>query len=518
MPVLADLLDALRTGRVEVVDLTAPLHSGTPIIQLPPPFANAAPFALTEISRFDERGPAWYWNDISTGEHTGTHFDAPVHWITGRDGEDVVAGPGRASWSRPAAVLDFSARGRDGPRLPAGGRARPRVGGRARPAARRRLAALPHRLGRPQRRRRRPSSTPNETGPHTPGISRRVRAVAGRGGAGDRARRRDRRHRRRRGALLRPARSRATPTLLGAGKYGLTQLQNLARLPATGAVVLAGPLPIVGGVRQPGAGAGAGRALSDDRRRARRHARWPSSASGTRSASSAAATSTSPTRCAPPGSRSSRPGTRAAPRRWPTPGRARPGGPRSLTVHQGCGLTNAMTGIAEAAKSRTPLLVLAADTAAAAVRSNFRIDQDALVDRRRRGAPSGCTRPPRRPPTSSGPTGRPSSSGARSCSTCRWTCRPRRAAGRARCRAVPRAGARSGRAAVDELAAAARRPRSARCSSPAAARARPAASCGRSAPRPGRCSRPRPSRTGCSPATRGRSASPAGSPRRWPPS
>ena len=50
-----------------------------------------------------------------------------------------------------------------------------------------------------------------------------------------------------------------------------------------------------------------------------------------------------------------------------------------VTVHQGCGLTNAMTGIAEAAKSRTPLLVLAADTGAAAVRSNFRIDQDALV-------------------------------------------------------------------------------------------------------------------------------------------
>jgi thiamine pyrophosphate-dependent acetolactate synthase large subunit-like protein len=55
------------------------------------------------------------------------------------------------------------------------------------------------------------------------------------------------------------------------------------------------------------------------------------------------------------------------------------GRPAVLTVHQGCGLTNAMTGVAEAAKSRTPLLVLAADTGAAAVRSNFRIDQDALV-------------------------------------------------------------------------------------------------------------------------------------------
>lgn len=50
-----------------------------------------------------------------------------------------------------------------------------------------------------------------------------------------------------------------------------------------------------------------------------------------------------------------------------------------LSLHQGCGLTNAMTGIAEAAKSRTPLLVLAAETGAGAVRSNFRIDQSALV-------------------------------------------------------------------------------------------------------------------------------------------
>ncbi len=51
----------------------------------------------------------------------------------------------------------------------------------------------------------------------------------------------------------------------------------------------------------------------------------------------------------------------------------------AVSVHQGCGLTNAMTGITEAAKSRTPLLVLAADTAATAVRSNFRVDQAALA-------------------------------------------------------------------------------------------------------------------------------------------
>ena len=48
-------------------------------------------------------------------------------------------------------------------------------------------------------------------------------------------------------------------------------------------------------------------------------------------------------------------------------------------MHQGCGLTNAMTGITEAAKSRTPLLVLAAERRPPPSRSNFRIDQDALV-------------------------------------------------------------------------------------------------------------------------------------------
>jgi thiamine pyrophosphate-dependent acetolactate synthase large subunit-like protein len=51
----------------------------------------------------------------------------------------------------------------------------------------------------------------------------------------------------------------------------------------------------------------------------------------------------------------------------------------AVSLHQGCGLTNAMTGIAEAAKSRTPLLVLTADTAGSAVTANFRIDQDAMV-------------------------------------------------------------------------------------------------------------------------------------------
>src|SRR5436305_10575372 len=114
MSVLDDLLGALGTGRIEIVDLTAPLHSETPILQLPEPFANTIPFRLAEISHYDDRGPAWYWNDIHTGEHTGTHFDAPVHWVTGQDGQDVSQVP-PAKLVAPAVVLDVSGQAAEEP-------------------------------------------------------------------------------------------------------------------------------------------------------------------------------------------------------------------------------------------------------------------------------------------------------------------------------------------------------------------------------------------------------------------
>ena len=50
-----------------------------------------------------------------------------------------------------------------------------------------------------------------------------------------------------------------------------------------------------------------------------------------------------------------------------------------VSVHSGPGLTNALTGIAEAAKSRTPLLVLAGDVPAGAVKNNFHFDQGAMA-------------------------------------------------------------------------------------------------------------------------------------------
>jgi len=75
----------ISSGRIRAVDLTQTLSSDTPTLVLPPPFGQCAPFKMEEISHYDERGVAWYWNNFSVGEHTGTHFDAPVHWVTGKD-------------------------------------------------------------------------------------------------------------------------------------------------------------------------------------------------------------------------------------------------------------------------------------------------------------------------------------------------------------------------------------------------------------------------------------------------
>src|ERR1700761_7396674 len=50
-----------------------------------------------------------------------------------------------------------------------------------------------------------------------------------------------------------------------------------------------------------------------------------------------------------------------------------------VSVHSGPGLTNALTGIGEAAKSRTPLVVLAGDVPNGAVKNNFHIEQAEMV-------------------------------------------------------------------------------------------------------------------------------------------
>lgn len=106
---LEKLAKAIAKRKIRVVDLTQILRPSTPVIQLPPNFAPSAPFSISEISRYDDRGPAWYWNNIACGEHTGTHFDAPIHWISGRhlaDGATHTIDPQR--FVAPACVLDFS--------------------------------------------------------------------------------------------------------------------------------------------------------------------------------------------------------------------------------------------------------------------------------------------------------------------------------------------------------------------------------------------------------------------------
>ncbi|MGA3400841.1 MAG: cyclase family protein [Acetobacteraceae bacterium] len=108
--ILSALADALASGAVDVVDLAQPLEPATPIISLPPQFGQSAPFRMERISDYDDRGPAWAWSNLSLGEHTGTHFDAPVHWITGKDlpGNTLDTIPARRLVA-PANVIDCTA-------------------------------------------------------------------------------------------------------------------------------------------------------------------------------------------------------------------------------------------------------------------------------------------------------------------------------------------------------------------------------------------------------------------------
>ena len=245
---LAALTEALASGAVRVVDLTQPLSESTPVLRLPEPFANTPGLTRHELSRYDERGPAWAWSWLEIGEHVGTHFDAPIHWITGRDGEDVASVPA-ARLIGPALVIDKSAaaaadpdwclsvedvrafEAEHGP-LPEGGWLLLRTGWDAR--AHDQEAFL----------------NPDESGPHTPGVEAECARwlahetpIVGIGvetvgtDAG--------------GAAAFDPPFPVHSHFLGAGKYGLTQLANLAQLPPTGAVIIVAPLKLVEGTGTP---------------------------------------------------------------------------------------------------------------------------------------------------------------------------------------------------------------------------------------------------------------------------
>src|SRR5581483_5553775 len=109
MSALAELAKGLASGKVKVVDLTHTLDPQFPQITLPPELGQAWPFRIEEVSRYDERGPAWYWNNFSCGEHTGTHFDAPIHWVSGKDlPHNAVDTIPPERFVGPAFVLDCS--------------------------------------------------------------------------------------------------------------------------------------------------------------------------------------------------------------------------------------------------------------------------------------------------------------------------------------------------------------------------------------------------------------------------
>ena len=247
--VLAELVAQLATGALRVIDLTQPLSPQTPLLPLPPQWPNTPAFRIWEISRYDERGPAWYWNGFETGEHTGTHFDAPIHWVTGKDlpENSVDAIPPR-KFIGPACVVDVTAESAaDADFL----LTVPRIErweaehGRIPPAAWFLL-----RTGWSKRADARDYINLRDDGPHTPGFAKECseflaheRDVLGVGvetvgtDAG-------------RAATFDPP----FPNhciMHGSGRFGLAGLCNLDRLPPAGAIVIAAPLKIVQGSGSP---------------------------------------------------------------------------------------------------------------------------------------------------------------------------------------------------------------------------------------------------------------------------
>lgn len=104
---LSNLAIDLAEEKIKVIDLTTPLTPQTPALRLPEPFLNLVDLELEEVAAYDNRGPLWSHNNIHIGEHFGTHVDAPVHWISGKEGRDVSQLPVNRLVA-PAVVMDMS--------------------------------------------------------------------------------------------------------------------------------------------------------------------------------------------------------------------------------------------------------------------------------------------------------------------------------------------------------------------------------------------------------------------------
>jgi kynurenine formamidase len=246
---LSRLVDELRDGSLRVVDLTQPLGPDTPVIGLPEMFGQSPGVSIEQISRFDDAGPGWYWNTLSFGEHTGTHFDAPGHWITGKDRADNTCDTiPAARFIGPACVIDISAEAAadaDYLLMPHHVEAWEAEHGRIPAGAWVLLRSDWSRLQGAEA-----FLNVDDDGPHSPGFdagtSRLLaedRDVLGVGvetvgtDAGQA------------GTFDPPFPNHSI--MHGAGKFGLASLANLDQLPATGAVVIAAPLKIVDGSGSP---------------------------------------------------------------------------------------------------------------------------------------------------------------------------------------------------------------------------------------------------------------------------
>jgi kynurenine formamidase len=247
--ILVQLIRELKEGRLTVIDLTQPLGPSTPVIDLPPNFAVSPGMTIEVISRYDEKGPAWYWNTLRFGEHTGTHFDAPIHWMTGKDLPDNACDTiPAARFIGPACVIDVTS---DVERNPDFLLTTDRIG--AWEAEHGRIPAGAWVLLRTDwSRRTDPAAFLNvrADGSHSPGFDAgasmllaRERDVLGVGvetigtDAGQA------------GTFDPPFPNHAI--MHGAGRFGLASLCNLDRLPATGAILIAAPLKIVQGSGSP---------------------------------------------------------------------------------------------------------------------------------------------------------------------------------------------------------------------------------------------------------------------------
>ena len=247
--VLFELLEELAVGRLRVVDLTQPLSSQTPLLPLPSQWNNTPAFKIWELSRYDDRGPAWYWNAFETGEHTGTHFDAPVHWVSGKDLPDnTVDRIPPNEFVGPACVIDVSAESTRDPDYLltlAGVRQWEEQHGRI-------PAGAWFLLRTDWSRRTDPKDYINlkDNGPHTPGLAKETSAFLAQErdvlGVGVETV----------GTDAGQATTFDPPfpnhyLMHGSGKFGLAGLCNLDQLPPTGAIVIAAPLKIVGGSGSP---------------------------------------------------------------------------------------------------------------------------------------------------------------------------------------------------------------------------------------------------------------------------